>query len=144
MAWNDKELAREVLEEFCEAGDEYMVRVNAMEAKRAEWIAAERRAAEKEREWNRAADAAYLDQRRATDRERKRANRETMAAVRKLEGLELRVCPTCGAMFEWDHTTPGRPQVHCCHGCAVVAAMRSYRKRLVDWTVGVVFGGRRW
>jgi hypothetical protein len=143
MTWNDRDLAREVLEEFCEAGEAHLVRANAMEHERAEWIAAERRAAERERAWRCATDAAYLDQRRAADRERKRANRETMAAVRKLEGLEMRMCPVCDAMFEWDHTTPGRPQVYCCHGCAVVAAMRTYRKRLVDWTVGVVFWRRR-
>jgi hypothetical protein len=105
MTWNDRDLAREVLEEFCEAGAGYSERVHALEA-------------------------AYRSIALGTEERRAKKVRAAAAEVRKAEGLEDKICPVCEAFFQVDRTTPGKPQEYCSHGCAVAAAMRAYRARL--------------
>lgn len=105
-----RDLAAEVLEEFCDAGA--VARQERFEAE-ARYVA-ERTAEERER-----------------DRERKAEQRDIraiLAEIRRLEGIEERFCACgCGIMFPVVHG-PGRPQEY----ATVMCRQRDYLRRLAE------------
>lgn len=106
-----RDLAAEVLEEFCDAGS--VARQERFEAE-ARYVA-ERTEEERER-----------------DRERKANERDLraiLAELRRLEGIEERFCACgCGRMFPVVHG-PGRPQEYATVGCRVRACIKAKLQR---------------